>query len=511
MTVGKTIFRDYKEYASIFLWMIFVMVMSFSNLKFVWILYPSLLILLSYPYRKAIGNWIYHQRYILLYQIIFAGLYFYYHRSDILRLELWSDEIFSLKIAGNSFDQITKIALHLSDIPPLHYWELWFWQKFAITTNPNWTEFIFRIPYMTYHTASAILFAWYISTKNIYFSRSFKVVVNFVCFVSIFFNPLLYPFALEIRPYAAMVFWSIVSIIAIDSGEFLSVRFVPIQLTMFILSFFYAFAYVPILLFSLINTNRKQLYIVLVSLLVVYLTYSPYVRMPNQTIQQEINGDIVKSLGIISSVFAISYMHYFLIGFAIFYSVVKRKSIVLLGQILVLWSFAITLGLLVRYQAFAPRHLIISIPNILYILLTPLYDKKILLSRSWLVIFCICFTIPWMYMTELANKNQAFAPKISIGIKQAILDAKKIDKPIVLETTSLPENNPYYYVQKYFEEISLWYIYRYTGTLPQVFSSTDICNTDTIKTSYLIEYSALSCQDKVQFSSILQFKRLLYP
>jgi hypothetical protein len=104
--------------------------------------------------------------------------------------------------------------------------------------------------------------------------------------------------------------------------------------------------------------------------------------------------------------------------------------------------------------------------------------------------------------------NQLFAPKISIGIKHAINNAVSLNKEIVLENTSLLYGDPLYFSHKYMEEISLWYIQRYTHTAPKMFSAITECESSYSPSDYYIRFSSSRCQHSSSNSSVLKMKIL---
>lgn len=487
-------------------WTCCVLGMSFSTVPYTWVIYPLFLVVLLYPYRFEMRLWIYSQRITFLYQLIFSGLYFFYHRDDILRLELWSDEILSLKISSIMFEEVAKKALNLTDIPPLHYWDLWIWQSLVQHSPAHLSEFIFRIPSMAYHTLSSILFASLISQKNLHKSRIYIFLINLTVFVSFFFNPLLFPFALEVRPYALMVFGGVISMIAYNSKEYSMLRYIPIQLTLFILSIFNILYYIPVFMSLWINNFKKNIFVTVCFTLLIYFLFAQYLFMPVHADQNIINESILRSVKSIQSVFVSTFLQLIVIVITIVFIVRRRENIFFLSQAFIICFFSIALGYWIRYQAFAPRHLILSFPIFIYFIFMPTWHMKSRISVFWVFLIAISFTGPWIYKTEHMITNQLFAPKISIGIKDAITNAVSLHKEIVLENTSLTQGEPLYFTHKYLEEISLWYIQRYTYTIPKRFSALEECDSDFSSNDYYIRFNPSRCQHSSSNSSVLHLK-----
>ncbi len=496
----------HNTYIFILIWLCFVLAMSISDIPFIWALYPIYICILLWPYRRELYGLLHSERFVILYQIIFACLYFFYHHQDILRLELWSDEIFSLKISDHPFNQITRIALQLSDIPPLHYWDLWFWQKFIQNSPVHLTEFIYRIPSMLYHTSSSILFAWFISTRRKNTTHIYKYLLNATAFLSFFFNPLLFPFAIEIRPYALMVLGGVISIIAHTSEEHTAIRYIPIQLTLCILSVFNFIYYLPVFISLWFRKIRKPAVLTVLLAILIYMTYVPYTFIPNQANVYIIRTAILRSIQYIQSIFLSNVMQILIAAIIVGFILKRRCSLLLVVQAVTLWIFSIMIGYAIRYQAFAPRHLILSFPIFIYLLYMPIWNLKLRQSILWMTLIFIFYTLPWINRTEYMLQKQLFFPKISIGIKTAVSNALSQQKKIVLERVSVPESDPYYYTYKYMEEISLWYIRRYTHNDPRLFSALTECNTDFSENEYIIRFSTPTCPNRNMNTEILHMR-----
>lgn len=505
ITYIRNVIRSFSILPTI-VWLICILILSFSPWKYSWILYPVCTVILVYPYRNVILHWISEYRVIILGQIIFSALYLLFHAPQILALELWSDEIFSLRIAENAFERIAKSALTQSVIPPYHYWELWFWRT-SIAFIPTYQiEIFYRIPSMAYHTVSAILFAWFISSKSNVNVRGWQYIVNGVSFLSFYFNPLLFPFALEVRPYAAMVLGGVLSLIAIDSKEFMSIRYIPVQLTLFTISFFHAISWIPIGIYLWVRSYKKMFFIYVLTLAVLYLSFMPYIRMPDHSTKEIVVFAINRSMYVISSVFASNYFSIGMLLLSCFYVFSKRSNYLPLFQICSLWMYSIVLGYMIQYTAFAPRHLILSFPIFIYFLFMPLFNMKILRAQIlFLVCICMFFTLPWMRKTETMITTLQFAPKISIGIKKAITQAQNQRRDIALGIIPVTFHDPLYFTYTYMEYISLWYIEQYHIRPPIRMNGSEFCTSNNDKL-YYIGFEQLPCDEKKHNASILQFK-----
>ncbi len=448
----------------------------------------------------------FEHRIVILYQIIISILYFIFHRYQILSLELWSDEIFSLKISGNAFQEIAKNALTQSVIPPYHYWELWFWKILVASNSVDQIEFLYRVPSMVYHTISAIIFASYISSKSSINSRVWRNTLNCLAFLSFYFNPLLFPFALEVRPYAAMVMGSVISLIALDTGEFKANRYIPVQLALFNLSFFYAISWIPIGVYLSILKNKRIFAVYVISLAILYISFAPYIRMPDQTTQDVVLFAINRSIHTVLSVFISNHFSLVILLISCVYILHARAKYLLLLQVFSVWIFSIILGYMIQYSAFAPRHLILSFPILLYFLFFPLFSMKIRSYQIFLICIGIFFTLPWMQKTEAMISNRQFAPKISIGIKDAISKAQKQHKGIALDVVSVTINDPLYFTYKYMEYVSLWYLAQHDINPLIRMNASEYCVSNDAKLYFFIGLTSLPCNEKNHSASILRFK-----
>lgn len=490
----------------IVLWVTCAILLSFLPWNFSWILFPVCNLIVIYPYMKIIQHWIFEHRIIILYQIIISILYLLMHKHHILSLELWSDEIFSLKISGNAFQEIAKTALTQSVIPPYHYWELWFWKALISSSSVTQIEFLYRVPSMVYHTISAIIFASFISSKSSVNSCIWKYILNCIAFLSFYFNPLLFPFALEVRPYAAMVLGSVISLIALDSKEFKETRYVPVQLSMFNLSFFHAISWIPVGIYLSILKNKKIFVIYVISLVILYISFAPYIRMPDQTTQDVVRNAINRSIHTIVSTFISNNFSLVILLISCVYFLLTRTNYLLAVQVFSVWIFSVVLGFMIQYTAFAPRHLILSFPILIYILFFPLFSIRIRWYQILLICICTFFTLPWILKTDRMLTNRQFAPKISIGIKDAIFQAQKQDKSIALEVAPVDADDPLYFTYKYMEYVSLWYINQYNNTQLIRMNASEYCSSDDTTLYFFIGFTSFPCSEKQHSARILQFK-----
>lgn len=463
--------------------------MSFLPNNLTWILYPLILIIGIKPYTLPLKKWIQKNMLVIIIQLFIAGVYYLIHNNNISALELWSDEILSLKIAHNPFSAVAKQALTIGAFPPIHYWELWFLEHIYGYIPAQYIELGYRIVPMIYHIFAGILFSAFIQYKliKIQSSRIYQISGTFVAFFSYFFNPLLFPYSLEIRPYVMMSLISVLTLIVIDTEVIDTLEFVPLHILFFLISFFYAILYIPVAIWQFARTKSRLTPIyTIIPIGVVYFFYIPYIGNPISGALSGVQTSIRSSLSQIQQVlFPTIIQLIFAIG-ATIYAFKEDKKILYIAQTLTIFSVVTILGIVTRYTALAPRHYIFAIPLILYILISPIIRPTTKYSYIILGLFCLIITIPWIYKTDLIVQKQQFFPKVSTGIKKVLTNAKNNNIQHIFIEKNTDEQNPYYWNYAYINYVADWYISRYGFNKPTIVPSESICQTHANSPSSLI-------------------------
>ena len=147
----------------------------------------------------------------------------------------------------------------------------------------------------------------------------------------------------------------------------------------------------------------------------------------------------------------------------------------------------------ISLSGFAPRHLIIAVPFILATMCLPFTVK------SNIVFYCTCgallvgFLIPWGLTSEKSINHLSFAPKISIGIKEAVVSASRQHTHIYLDTNDQNRTSASFYTFTYFEDQSLWYIERDTKTAPLRLTAGHLCEASRDARNFIISFRNLPC------------------
>jgi hypothetical protein len=486
---------------------ILILCMVFIPNPFTWILYPLLIIGCIYPFIPAIFSFIRKHPILITIQFLLALTYYVSRINNILQLELWSDEIMSLIIAHDSFQTIAKNALLIGAFPPLHYWELWFLEKIYIFVPPPYIEFIYRIPYMVIHTLTAMLFSAIIlyKLKQITGNSIYKNSIYMISFIGYFFNPILFSYSLEIRPYAQMAAVSVLTIFALETKYMDTLKYIPVQLLCFMTSFFHLFLYIPIAIYNYTSKNRLTLFLTIAFTLTLYLLFAPLITSPIPTSKPIVIISIYSSLHTIQQILFPYYFQILIFFILIIMTWKNTLNKFFIMQIVYITICISILAYITQYSAFAPRHYIMTLPLLTYILYSSLIRKPSIFSYLVICIIVFNFTIPWIYKTETMIKRQQFFPKTSTGIKNILTYAKyNTIQKIYLEQDS-DKSNPFYWEHIYIDYVTLWYSEQYGFTVPERISSSSICTSPyNTENSLFLLYFTTKCPT-LPHSKILQY------
>ncbi len=464
--------------------------------SFTAILFPLLILIAVQPYITRCADWISRHFILVGLQFLFAGIYYVFHIKNILALELWSDEVISLNIAGQQFYKIAKEGLRIGMFPPLHYWGLWFLQKAYVHLSPQTIEFWYRVPPMTYHVVAALVFSAIIGriiSRN-RSSRSLILIIRWLAFFAYFFNPLLFSYSLEVRPYVEMALGAVVTMAAIETGTAYSLEFLPLLCLFFLTSFFYAIYFIPFALYDWIQ-NKKKLQVLISVIVPVYL-YAfvvPFIGKPISTTSLHFELKIAGALAAMQQLLFPN-----LVQGAVFVAILisnrknTRVQVVFLQTAILLIVISI-LAYITRYIVFFPRHYILIAPLLLYLLFGAVRYKSKVWTYLGTTCLCFIFIVPWMFKVEKMLQKQQFYPKETIGIKTALLKAiQKRSTSIALEVND-DKKDSHYWDNQYYNYVAVWYIERYGYSTIHRITVNTLCQTAIRPSEFLITYGKHDC------------------
>jgi hypothetical protein len=441
--------------------------------------------------RERSFNW----KKIKIFLVLSVGFYAVFS-SQISELELWGDEIGVIQIADLPFHQIAYSVLsdHAS-VPPFDYWTLSVLKPILFLFGNNFHEILYRLPYMFYHSISAIIFTFLVSSelsknkKNIRKKQTLSFT-SLVIFLTYFFDPYLFFYSLEVRYFALSILGSLLILKTVLNDFYFEKNTIFFSLLLglnSIFQFILVGAYLILAFFKtllditwnkklsfqkiLLNKKWQELFIkknfliVLLTHLVLGIILITQVHFPDSV-------SIPQAFDNISSAFwqffdfniplsrqKLSFM--FLLSLSLLVPIFKKRKtknihVFLLG---IISLFAISfIGYFKGYFDFSARHYMFTLPFWLFLVFSNLQTKKVLLRSTSLALIIFCFTIPWSLKVRQILRDQTYISKSFLDSKKIILESKKNKKGIII----IPGNegiDPSYYgfiVNSFF-----WYARQY--------------------------------------------------
>lgn len=472
------------------IWLIFFILLIVVPSPLISSLYIVLLGIAYYPFVLRAFRILKTEWVSIVLQVGIAIAYFAVHIPQILRLEIWNDEILSLTVASGSFHTVSLNAFIKGFLPPFHYWELWFWQHLVVGSPPQLTEVIYRLPYMVYHAAGAMVFSFAVmqmaKTSIRGNPRVLTMFLRLTVFLLFFLNPFLLRYALEIRPYAFVSFATALLLLLWVNDKLLAWEFIPFHLMSFFHSFLYVLIYLPFAMSSYRGMTKKNIAYIsaMFSVLLVCFTFSSgFMQKTSST--GSINM-ILRALTNLRLFMIPSFTSLMVILLSCLLAWRKKWWHVAMGALIFSLASMLVLAYLTRYIAFSLRHMIFIVPICLYILSVPLVSMKHWLSRFCGGILLIgVFIIPWMLSLEHSFQTQSFNNRITLGVKPAMEAAGKTGKPLIVNADSHNAYNIYYIVN--------WYASRYTIRQQVSSSPEDTCQLLSTSSYILLSFVPYTC------------------
>jgi len=414
--------------------------------------------------------------------IIFLIIYGFYLQY-IVSLELWGDEIGVIQIAGNSFLAIRdKVSTLHATVPPLDYWILHVWKVLVAVSPDKYHEFIYRIPYIIMHGVAAIVFALLVEKSCVgNTSKISTMLLFFLAFITYIFHPLLFPYSIEVRFYAMAALGSVIALSLFMQNRFFSLRYYPLLLIFCLNSIFQFIILLPYIVYGLLYTtiHRRSAIILSVSLLVLFVLIYPLLHIYPGIGYKASSKGILDALSHFRFLQFNSNLQLVAAGCMLLFEFLRNKNRFSLWGLLSILGFYITsvvvLAYTTQYFAFHVRHLVFTMPLVLYFLFLPLMKTQGTIQYIFMILFAVFFTIPWVQKTNTMITTHDLFSKILMGSKKLAQVSKKNSLDVIITPNTGP---PALGDEKihYIDSVK-WYLRTYTSAkIVHAKSQNDVCH-----------------------------------
>ena len=359
-------------------------------------------------------------------------------------IELWGDEIGVIEIAEGRFQDIVQgiSSLHAA-VPPLDYWNMWFWKYIVKPFPARYMEFLYRVPYMALHVAGGILFAFACvgkkrasDTANRYWYKLYWAVLV-TAFLTYFFNPLLFFYSIEVRFFILAAAGISLVLLLYRRGELGRLKYFPLLLLLGLNSI-YQLIVLPLffIAYYLTGRERKNAVLMVGSIIILSLIIWPILLIPSPVSQKESLELIRQAIYQFYNLQLESWPQVvpigIIMGVAIWRSYKDRHLqgvlLVLIGGFWIITGASYIKG----YFDFYPRHYLFLIPLILYLIF---YIPEQLGQRfgfGMLFLIVVFMTLPWLSTDIYRLKTKMSFSKAYIGSKEVMEYAESGNHPIIV-------------------------------------------------------------------------------
>lgn len=420
-------------------------------------------------------------RYLFLGGMLAAFFIYVLWLPLINAIELWGDEIGVIQFARLPFEKIPSyVAAYHAAVPPLDYWNLWFWNKLAPLFPIPFHEFFYRIPYMVIHTIGATLFG-FILLKELAINRHrvgrrLRALVYFVGFFAFFFHPLLFWYSLDVRFYSLAATGSVVILYFFLYPDRLQKRHVPFLLFLCLNALSQNFLTGVLFLKTYIHNRQLYLLAAFGALGILLFVIGKHMLIPQPIPAIEMRDRIVTALKdfwsipfpwIVQSALAIICIA------GAFVSKNRRMLTTLIfgiGYFLVVSVGAFAKG----YFDFHVRHYAFIVPWVLYSMLGAIVAMERKVRFALLGITLIIFIIPWGMGDYISLSEGKLISKALIGSKVVSSVAKQHRARIFIAPNEgggvLPSS-----VFEFYTRSIVWYGQQYGVSVSHVPPGADGC------------------------------------
>ncbi len=391
---------------------------------------------------------------------IYATLY-----TNISNLEFWGDEVITIRnvfhpnptIKGKELELALGIPSIIAE-PPLNGLILRNWIfKVNKYVNKELYEFWYRIPYMIFHTIAAIVFATLLSRRQKGFAHSFlsRSIYYLVFFSIYFFNPILFRYSLELRPYILSALGSVVILSLYFERQLHKYCFIPLYILFLLNSFSFIIYVIPFFfIYALENSkHRKPTLLIFLVLGVCTLFLTRLVYFGNAYVftgfKEGMSNLLAAQFTFVQLFVAIC------MALASWTFLFKDISRVMFG--IAVSFFLICASLLMAKNTFYPRYLVFLIPSALYTLASVGLLKRDIVRRIGSVVLALTIIIPWTYAVIYSFDKITNFYRDSMGAKRIAVFARNTGKNIIV-INDIPEVHGYgFYLNNTFD----WYMNLY--------------------------------------------------
>jgi len=390
---------------------------------------------------------------------IAGGVAFYLLLFSHINQELWGDELEVLRLAYLPFGRIANEVFkqHVSS-PPMDYWNLSLW-RYVAEILPTYREFIFRVPYMTFHLIAATLFALAVDkgvgNRNKVKGVDIRGALYFVAFFTYFFNPLLFAYSIEVKFYALSALGVVIVLSLFISDRFLNLKYLPLLLLFCLNSVFQFVIVAPFLLIFAIRTQTsiKKLMIFSGSFLTMFIMIWPRLSFYEITSRARTLDLIAKAMNEFVTIHLSNNAQviglFIVLGIILLQKKTRQQAVILIG-VLIFYLFTISLSEYIGgYLWFGVRYYIYVVPVLLFLIFLVFKNK---LFARWIVILgiLVLYLYPWQKFITRMVLNKYYFSKDLIGSKYVLEFANREG----LEVVVVPNNN-----RSINQEIFSWYIH----------------------------------------------------
>lgn len=401
---------------------------------------------------------------ILAFALVVYALFF----VPINNLELWLDEIEVIRFGQLPLGAIAREVMtkHVA-APPLDYWHMWAWDTAAALAPVSSMEFIYRLPYMLMHTATATLLVMTLRLILRRGSRGVDAVVLGTGFLLYFFSPLPFVYSYEVRYYGFMLLGAAVVIALYYRKNLFAPRFFPLTLLFCLNSVFHFLILLPFLVKGIMESStRRQATVLSFALVLMALIVFPLLYVPRLAIPA---GDAVwQGVMVFITIYLDVWWKWAILSGAVIFLILFRRKNALFFMLVLAVYVLLVIGLetLVQYPYFGARHFIFLLPfaTVLFYELANIRAST-LFRLTWMGVILVTFLLPFFATIRSMHAGTWLFPKLSTGLKHVFVYASHnaIERVLVEYGNTNKDDIAYYnmgilwYAEHYPEVTTLQY------------------------------------------------------
>ncbi len=424
----------------------------------------------------------------------FSLLFYILFFSKINSLELWGDEIGVILFAEKHFEEISGFVLtQHAATPPLDYWNMHYLKQVVDLFPVDYQEFFFRVPYMIFHTISAVIFLLIVNEiacikKENLMTKKLRFSLMSVSFLTYFFHPILFSYAFELRFYEFAALGTSITILLFLRGKLFHLQFLPLLLLFVLNSIFQLLTVVPFLVLGFFDKQvpKKNFFVVFFANLflgtILFFHVNKY-----QPVAEPMARMIVEQT--LKDLLSIEFLHWWMCPLTVIllFFAYKNKTRTSINLFFVLSSQFISITAISYVQGYFDlhvRHYLYLIPTVLTILFLAINQQKKKMSYFVLITLFLFFFIPWLDLSLKLLDHSFDMSKHAIGAKKMMQEAKDKKQILLYNSQISPEaiqlatsanqridKGVYDFYNNYFN----WYAKRYHLTIEDIADNKGAC------------------------------------